>query len=103
MLEWPSDLDDAERAHVKVTISKWASALAEDRLPVGRIGEPVPHIGARVRLAKLELVRDEHWMMTGRRTIRSWCAGRRRRTGGKHVDSQGRTLVWSGLSCEGFA
>jgi hypothetical protein len=98
LLEWPAadDLDAAERAHVASTVRAWANALADDRLPNGR---PVPNIGATVRAISLELVRDEPWMMTHRKTYRSFCLGNRVRTGGCNRKRHGKRICWTGKAC----
>lgn len=94
LLEWPADadLDAAERAHVASTVRSWASALADNRLPNG---QSVPNIGATVRATSLELVRDERWMMTQRKTYRSFCLGKSVRTGRCNKPR----ICWTGKVC----
>ena len=96
LLDWPSNLDAAEAAHVRTTIQAWSSALAANRLPSG---EAVPNLGATVRITSLELARDVHWMMTHRQTYANFTLRRHVRTGGctrDEVKPWLKKMCWTG-------
>lgn len=71
LLEWPFGvLNATESAHVQATIQKWTSALANRSFPTG---EALPNIGFDgITARRVQLVRDEQWMMTRRKSYASY-------------------------------
>lgn len=76
LLEWPfGKLTESEATHVRETIETWSAALAAHSLPGGA---PLPNRGAAVAATRLELARDEQWMMTRHRTFATYHTRRAR-------------------------